>query len=191
MKEPSMMKEEIKEIIEEGRIEDVRDFLAEQDPYDVAEYIEELEPRQIARIIHILGDPLGPDAFQKLDIEIQVDALQVMPRLDGARLIERMDPDERVDLIKALPDEVAERILPLIAQAKRNEIAKLVTYEEGTAGSVTAYRIVLEFGGPLPNHHSSRAESYRFSPPTISVISRTCPSLVSPATTTTPVFQPL
>lgn len=136
MEEPSIMREEIHEIVGEGRIEDVRDFLAEQDPYDVAEYIEDLEPQQIAGIVHVLGDPLGPDAFQKLDIEVQVAALQVMPRLDGAKLIERMDPDERVDLIKALPDEVAERILPLIAQAKRNEIARLVTYEEGTAGSV-------------------------------------------------------
>ncbi len=136
MDEPSIMRDEIRGIFEEGRIEEVLDFLKEQVPYDVAEYIEELEPRQIAAVVQMLGHPLGPDAFQKLDTEVQVEALQVMQRLDGAKLIERMDPDERVDLIKALPEQVAERILPLIAQAKRNEIAKLVTYDEGTAGSV-------------------------------------------------------
>lgn len=136
MDKHSIMGEEIREILEEGKIEDVGDFLKKQDPYDVAEYIEELNPDQIAAVVRLLGDPLGPDAFQKLDTELQVETLQVMARAEGAKLIERMDPDERVDLIKALPEEIAERILPLIAQAKRNEIARLVTYDEGTAGSV-------------------------------------------------------
>jgi magnesium transporter len=136
MQRPTIMGREIGDLLDEGRFDEVKEFLGQQDPYDIAEYIRELDPRGIARTVLALDDPTGPDAFQKLDTEIQVEALQVMRRTDGARLIERMDPDERVDLIKALPEEETERILPLIAQAKRNEIAKLATYEEGTAGAV-------------------------------------------------------
>ncbi|MFH1313846.1 MAG: magnesium transporter [Candidatus Eisenbacteria bacterium] len=150
----SIIGPEITGMLEEGRFDAVRDFLSVQNPYDIAEFIGELEPPVISRIVLLLGDPLGPDTFQKLDTEVQVEVLQIMPRPDNAHLIERMDPDERVDLIKALPEEVAERILPMLAQAKRNEIAKLVTYEEGTAGSVmtTEYAAVsgdLTIGGAL------------------------------------------
>ena len=136
MQPPTNMGREIGELLDEGRFEDVREFLSQQDPYDIAEYIRELDPHDIARTVLALEDPTGPDAFQKLETDLQVEVLQTMRRTDGARLIERMDPDDRVDLIKALPEEVTERILPLIAQAKRNEIAKLATYEEGTAGAV-------------------------------------------------------
>ena len=154
MERDSIIGPEIGAMLDEGRSDAVRDFLSEQDPYDIATFVADLKPDQISRVILMLDDPLGPDAFQKLDTEIQVDVLQTMVRRDSARLIERMDPDERVDLIKALPEEDADRILPLIAQAKRNEIAKLVTYEEGTVGSVmtTEYAAVsgdLTVGGAL------------------------------------------
>ncbi len=132
----SIVISEIKEILSEGRIQDVVEFLKDQPPYDIAAYIEHLEPEDIAKIILALGEPLGPDAFQKLPTDIQAEALEKMSYTDGARLLEAMDPDERADLVKALPESSAERIIPLIAQAKRNEIASLVQYREGTAGSV-------------------------------------------------------
>ncbi len=136
MKRRSLITSEIKEILAEGRKDDLLNFLRQQSPHDIAEYLEDLEPKMIAEIVLGLGSPAGPDAFQKLPIDLQVEVLEEMSRTDGAHLLEGMDPDERTDLVKALPEEEAEKILPLIAQAKRNEIARLLTYEEGTAGSV-------------------------------------------------------
>jgi magnesium transporter len=136
MEQPSILGHEIGDILHEGRVDDVLAFLREQNPYDVAEYIGSLEPHEIGLLVRMLGDPIGADAFQKLDTEIQVEVFKTMARAEGARLMERMDPDERVDLVKALPDEECEKIVPLIEQAKRNEIARLLTYDEGTAGSV-------------------------------------------------------
>jgi magnesium transporter len=90
----------------------------------------------MASVITILGDPLGPDAFQKLDTETQIEVLRVMPRKQCEHVIEEMDPDDRTDLVKAMPEEEVEKVLPLVAQAQRNEIARLMKYEEGTAGSI-------------------------------------------------------
>jgi magnesium transporter len=55
-----------------------------------------------------------------------------------------MDPDDRVDLLKAVDDDVREAIMPLIAQAERNDIRRLWKYEEGTAGAVmtTEYAVL-------------------------------------------------
>ncbi len=136
MGDPSIIKPELEQLLQDGTSEEIKSFLEGQHPYDIAEFISGLEASEIARIVLALGEPQGPGAFQKLETEQQVDTLGVMPRRDGARLMEAMDPDERVDLIKALPEDEAERVLPLIAQAERNEIARLVSYDEGTAGSV-------------------------------------------------------
>jgi magnesium transporter len=135
-RQPSILGPELRDMLREGRAEELRIFLKDLHPYDIADFVSGLEPHEIARIVLILGDPLGPDAFQKLDTDLQVEVLLEMPRLEGARLMEDMDPDERVDLIKALPGEEAEKVIPLLAQAERNEIARLAHYEEGTAGSV-------------------------------------------------------
>ena len=134
--DPAGFVPDIGELLEADKTDAIRAFLGEFQPHDVARHIEALEPEEIARVIALLGDPLGPDAFQKLDTEIQVEVLGVMPRGQCVHVVEEMDPDERTDLIKAMPSEEAERILPLMAQAERNEIARLMKYEEGTAGSL-------------------------------------------------------
>lgn len=133
---PSGFAPDIKELLGADKADEIRTFLGEFPPHDVARRIEGLEPEEIGRIITILGDPLGPDAFQKLHTETQVEVLHVIPRTQRAHVIEEMDPDERTDLIKAMPEEEAEHLLPLIAQAQRNEIARLMKYDEGTAGSI-------------------------------------------------------
>jgi magnesium transporter len=136
VKDPAGFEPDIRELLEAESTDGLRALLEEFQPHDIARHIESLEPDEIARVIALLGDPLGPDAFQKLDTEIQVEVLGVMPRKQCVHVVEEMDPDERTDLIKAMPEEEAERILPLIAQAERNEIARLMKYEEGTAGSL-------------------------------------------------------
>ncbi|MGD9141068.1 MAG: CBS domain-containing protein, partial [bacterium] len=134
--DPAGFAPDIKELLDAGSADEIRGFLEEFQPHDIARHIEFLEPEDIASVMSILGDPLGPDAFQKLDIETQIPVLRVMPRKQCVHLIEEMDPDDTTDLIKAMPEEQAERVLPLIAQARRNEIARLIKYEEGTAGSI-------------------------------------------------------
>lgn len=136
VKDPADFGPDITELLEGASGDEVRRVLEEFQPHDIARHIEMLEAEEIARVITVLGDPRGPDAFQKLETEIQVEVLRVMPRKQCAHVIEEMDPDERTDIVKAMPEDETERVLPLIAQARRNEIARLIKYEEGTAGSM-------------------------------------------------------
>ena len=47
-----------------------------------------------------------------------------------------MSPDERADLFNRLPHDQQETLLPALAQAEREDIRKLASYPEGTAGAV-------------------------------------------------------
>jgi len=135
-RDPAEIGPYIRELLGADKLDELCAFLSEFLPHDIARHIEILEPQEIARVITALGDPLGPDAFQKLDTGMQVRVIEGMPRRQTAHLVEEMDPDERADLIKAMPEDESERVLPLVAQAQRNEIARLTRYEEGTAGSI-------------------------------------------------------
>jgi magnesium transporter len=53
-----------------------------------------------------------------------------------ARIIEAMASDDRVDLVKDLEDELREDLLPLVAQAEREDIRKLLSYPEDSVGAV-------------------------------------------------------
>ena len=59
-----------------------------------------------------------------------------MAPADAAALLHLMSHDERADLVNRLDEEQVDRILPHLAQAEREDIRRLASYEPGTAGAV-------------------------------------------------------
>ncbi|MDL2275887.1 magnesium transporter [Desulfosarcina sp. OttesenSCG-928-G10] len=118
-------------------------------PSDIAEALEESgrSPTQIVEILVQIGNHRSSDAFAQLSIETQQACLEAANARTMLRFVENMEPDDRVDLLKTVDDDVREAIMPLIAQAERNDIRRLWKYVEGTAGAVmtTEYAV-------LPQH---------------------------------------
>ncbi len=112
--------------------------LRNEHPSDIAEVLLESEehPSKIVEILSEVGNHKAIEAFAKLPIEVQEDCLEEGNAQIMLRFVENMEPDDRVDLLKAVDDDVRESIMPLIAQAERNAIRKLWHYEEGQAGAV-------------------------------------------------------
>ncbi|MDF1593921.1 MAG: magnesium transporter [Desulfobacterales bacterium] len=114
------------------------DPLRELHPSDIAETLEamELAPLDIIQTLLRIGNPLAIDAFQQLSFETQLACLESGNTQTMLRFIEQMEPDDRVDLLKKVDTDVWEAMMPLIAQAERNEIRRLWKFAEGTAGAV-------------------------------------------------------
>jgi magnesium transporter len=107
-------------------------------PSDIAEVLEDsgAEPSRIIELLLAIGNHKAVDAFSQLSMETQEACLEAGNAQTMLRFVENMDSDDRVDLLKTVDDEVREAIMPLIAQAERNDIRRLWNYEEGTAGAV-------------------------------------------------------
>jgi magnesium transporter len=130
----------------------IRDFESEFEelrnlhPSDIAEALEEsgATPSRIIELLLAIGNHKAIDAFSQLEMETQEACLEAGNAQTMLRFLENMDSDDRVDLLKAVDDEVREDIMPLIARAERNDIRRLWNYEEGTAGAVmtTEYAMV-------------------------------------------------
>jgi magnesium transporter len=107
-------------------------------PSDIAEALENSKapPAQLTEVLLKVGNHKAVNAFAQLSIETQEACLEGANSQTMLRFIENMEPDDRVDLLKALDDDVREGLMPLIAQAERNDIRRLWEYKEGTAGAV-------------------------------------------------------
>lgn len=143
----SIISPEIQEILNlPNKTEKIREIFSDFHPRDIFVLCENLEPQENAEIVIALGRPLGIDFFEEFKIKQQREIFRHFPKQWMGPVLDEMAPDERADFIKALPKERAEELLPLVAQAERNDIKKLVQYEEGTAGSIltTEYAFIPE-----------------------------------------------
>ncbi len=120
-------------------------------PSDIAENLENaaLKPEVITEILLQIGNHIAMEAFEQLSLETQQACLETGNAQTMLRFIENMDPDDRVDLLKKVDTDIREAIMPLIAQAERNEIRRLWQYVEGTAGAAMTTEYAF-----LPGHIS-------------------------------------
>ena len=127
---------------------DLRVMIAEDDAQGLAEFCEVLHPAGTAEILEELQDdeiwkvlsrcpmPAQVEIFEFLSLQRRIELVSLISRKDLTRLIEEMSPDDRVDLLNRMDEEQVESLLPLIAQAERSDIRKLLSYPEHSAGSI-------------------------------------------------------
>lgn len=135
MKNPLLVPE-LRQFLAENDFPRLQDFCVNNHPGDVADFISALEPNEIRGILMHIEPQLRAEIFSHFNDGLQLDISETLNRRELVRLIADMSPDDRVDLIKHIPDERRERILPGLAQAEREDIRRLAAYAEGTAGAV-------------------------------------------------------
>lgn len=127
---------------------DVRQMLVDNDKQGLSEFcnvlhaavcaavLDELEEQEVWQVLDNCGLDRRVEIFEFLDLHRQEELVQVLDRDRLSSLLEEMAPDDRVDLLERMPQERIDSLLPLIAQAERNDIRKLLSCEEDTAGAI-------------------------------------------------------
>jgi magnesium transporter len=126
---------DLRELIRDGEAAALRDFFADHHPRRLAEIIEDLETDDGDALFQILPPRSRADVFSYLDENRQLRLVQAMPPKDTAELLHLMSHDERADLVNRLGEDVVDPVLPYLAQAEREDIRRLASYEPGTAGA--------------------------------------------------------
>ena len=126
---------DLRELIRDGEAAALRDFFAEHHPRRLAEIIDDLETDDGDALFRILPPRSRADVFSYLDEVRQLRLVQAMPPKEAAELLHLMSHDERADLVNRLGEDVVDPVLPFLAQAEREDIRRLASYEPGTAGA--------------------------------------------------------
>lgn len=129
-------KPEVMRLLEAGGEKAVQEYSEGAHAADIAEDLSESEPDDIASVLAALDAETASLVFSHLPESVQMGVLGVLGRTECAGLLSEMPPDDRAHLYRHLPDELQERVLPALARAEREDIRRLTSYAEGTAGSL-------------------------------------------------------
>ncbi len=134
-------KETLLTALEQGQRERLDELLPELRAADLSEILEELveEEDDLASVLSLLDClPLERRAnvLGYLPGEVQLEVAQSMSDELLLSVLEEMGSDERADLFNLLDEDRQEVLLRRMARQEREDLKRLASYEEGTAGAI-------------------------------------------------------
>jgi magnesium transporter len=142
MPEPNLPLDEIRELIDQGNWDRLQAALPGLHPADIADIIE-LAPRdRQARIFLLLDDDVKPDVLAELENDSESKILDTLSPAQISDIVEDMSPDDAADLLGDLPQSQSEAILDLMEKDDSDDVRKLLSYAEDTAGGIMTTEVV-------------------------------------------------
>jgi len=117
-------------------IASVREAVKTMHPADIANEIGGLPADQAARLLTAMPADRQGTVFGYFDAPFQIAMAGSLPRAELAGIVTAMSHDERADLWKRLDPAARDALSPALAQAEREDIRRLASYPEGTAGAL-------------------------------------------------------
>ena len=105
-------------------------------PADAAAVIHDLPSERRTAVIAGLNDERLADVLEELPEEDQVEILQLLDTERAADILEEMSPDDAADLIADLSPETAATLLAAMEPGEADEVRRLMSYAEKTAGAM-------------------------------------------------------
>ena len=127
---------ELREMLQSSDAEGLSAFCNALHPGVTAEVIEGLDHDEIWHVLSHCDVEQQVQIFSFLSLPQQEELVGAAKRERVSALLEEMAPDDRVDLLERIDPEQVELLLPLIAQAERSDIRKLLSCPEDSAGSI-------------------------------------------------------
>lgn len=132
----SLILPDVRLMVQEEDRHGMSEFCRVLHPAVIATILEELEPREVWIILDHAELKLRVEIFEYIALRRQTEMVAELDRRRLSELLEEMSPDDRVDLLSRMPNDRVQDLLPLIAQAERNDIRRLLSYDEHSAGSI-------------------------------------------------------
>ncbi len=132
----ALMYPELKLLLEENDVAGMAEFCDVLHPAVTAEVLEKLDPAEAWKVLKTSKLERQVEILEYMSLPGQVDLVNFIDRKRLTRLLEEMSPDDRVDLLSRMKPEKVENLLPSIAQAERNDIRRLLSYPEHSAGAI-------------------------------------------------------
>ncbi|MFW6152071.1 MAG: magnesium transporter [Verrucomicrobiota bacterium] len=132
----SLFAQDIMEMVNNGQTSALQEAVGSMHPAEVARIIAPLDDDALWRFLANIPLRQSADIFSHLDLERQAGLAEGANRNAMARMLEELPHDDRADLVQRLDPQIAEQVLPLVARAEREDIRKLTSYAEGTAGAL-------------------------------------------------------
>jgi magnesium transporter len=127
---------ELRELLVEGRTQDLIELLSDLHPNDAASILSGLEPEEITKITSLLPLQLERSIFEYLDAEMQEAIIAGSGRERVLALVAAMSSDERAAFIDRLDERVRDQVFPLLNKAIREDLVRREQFEPNQVGAI-------------------------------------------------------
>jgi magnesium transporter len=136
------------EIIEKSVQEQFESFLRNNDPLAMKDLLDSLSLSEGLReilnfsaddrdqIFHMLPADTAADLIREAPNEVAVELLERLDSDVAAHIVEELDSDIQADVIGEMDDDDAEAILSEMDKEEADDVRRLVTYDDDTAGGI-------------------------------------------------------
>lgn len=117
--------------------------LRDMHPSDVATFVRNLPLNQRKQLAEAMDDERLADLLEELP---EAEQLRIIEGLDMDRLLgvlDEMEIDDLADLLQEMPGEQRTRILEAMDADDADEVRRLLSYAEGTAGSLMTTEVII------------------------------------------------
>ena len=126
----------ILQYLKDGQNSEAFKLLEHLHPTEIAEILSSFPAELIQSVLFLFPKQRRGAIFCELSYAEQSDIAQLLETSDFVSLLRSLSPDDQVDLLKALPDDQYNSVLPVLAKKEREDLIKLASYPEGSAGSI-------------------------------------------------------
>lgn len=135
--------EQVENLIQEGREQELYDLLKDIHYADVAEIMEELDQDEAAYIFNLLDSEKTSEILLELDEEVREKILRNLSPKEIAEEINELSTDDAADIIAELPQEKKEQVIFELEDVEHaKDIVDLLRYDEDSAGGLMAKELV-------------------------------------------------
>jgi len=127
---------ELREMLIENDAAAMREFCDVFHAGVVAENLEFLPVQKCWRVLSECDWRRRAEIFKFFSQSRQMELVAILDKPHLSALLEVMAPDDRVALLKNMDQAQVDLLLPLVAQVERDDIRKLLSYPEHSAGSI-------------------------------------------------------
>ena len=135
--------EQLKDSIAQKADSVLKSQLEELYAFDIALILNRLDVDEANYLYDLLDEELAADCLLEMEEEKREALLATFSTKEIAEQLDNMDSDDAADMINELPEEIQDEVLSHIEDIEQaSDIADLMSFEEGTAGSLMAKELV-------------------------------------------------
>ena len=129
--------EEIKELIENKKFNELKTKLVDMNSADISEILDELEDKESVIIVfRLLAKEKAGETFSHMESDMREKLINDFTDKELKNILDELFMDDTVDLIEEMPSNVIPKILRAIPKEDRKIINELLKYPEDSAGSI-------------------------------------------------------
>lgn len=136
MLEKNFEVEEVLELLEHKRFNELKTYLERINGADFPSIFEAVEDKDMIIIFRLLNKEEAAEIFAELDADLQEKLINSFSDAELKYVVDNLFMDDTVDMIEEMPSNVVKRILKNVNEKDRKIINEILNYPDDCAGSI-------------------------------------------------------